>query len=540
MKKLSKDAENRILTALESVADSVNDGSSPNDAIVKAASSHGIPAGHINLMVSAYNTGRTGKQRMAAENPFDKAAAFELADQQDIMSRLYPTNVKSAAQKRDEIIVDDEYSRAPAFAMRKQASQVAAREIDWKMVDKPAPYPGEEHTAIKRALHSVEFDKKRFEECRREVSRAKDLLADNFEKLSSYFRTPGGVSFDEVCNAAEIQYGGMGRAILNQVSRNVPQLSKEAKHDCSAIHPSSTHEQWMSEKKKKRQEKSAGITEVKPGQAPWVWIRDCVKLASDLHDSQRNLEALSQHITKAAEDQIRPFEPRRGNSVLGLSSPKSEKQSSVPGMFAFSHLVKNMGDGVKRQHDAEEDAIADYIEELDDPAHAEEMKRIQVRALIENLMANDPMISQESDVALTEAYNEIVQLTPRAADSPLLMRNLLRQHIANSEGGGGIMDPRDIGTNILGNEKALQDVQQNLAGQHTFAPGRDPDTKGLHTTRGATRSLIALGDKVGARGSNYIDLDKKNYQRAADAKVQKAEKQRQEAEDKLKSSPPLP
>ena len=116
MKKLSKDAERRILTALESVADSVNEGTSPNDAIVKAASAHDIPAGHINLMVSAYNTGRTGKQRMAAQDPFDKAATFELADHQDIMSRLYPTNVKSAAQTRNETIIDEEYSQAPAFA----------------------------------------------------------------------------------------------------------------------------------------------------------------------------------------------------------------------------------------------------------------------------------------------------------------------------------------------------------------------------------------------------------------------------------------
>ena len=49
MKKLSKEAESRILTALESVADSVNDGSTPTDAIVKAASDHSIPAGHVNL-----------------------------------------------------------------------------------------------------------------------------------------------------------------------------------------------------------------------------------------------------------------------------------------------------------------------------------------------------------------------------------------------------------------------------------------------------------------------------------------------------------
>jgi LPXTG-motif cell wall-anchored protein len=661
MKKLSKDAENRVLTALESVADSVNEGVCPNDAIVKAASAHGIPAGHVNLMVSAYNTGRTGKQRMAAESPFDKAATFELADHSDIMSRLYPTHVKSAAQTRDETVIDDEYSQAPAFAQHKKAAQVAARKVNWQMVDTaPEPYPGEAHTPIKRAFHATEFNKRRFEECRREVARAKDLLTSNFEKLSNYFRTPGGVSFDDACDAVEIQHGGMGKAILNQISRTVPQFSKEAKHNCSAMHPDATHEQWMALKKKKRQEKSAGIVEVQPTQAPWVWVRESIKLASDIHEKQRELATLSQHVVKSAEDRLRPFSPRQGRSVLNLPLPATnEKQSSMaplygagaglagggllhylrnkdkdedeerssllgdlamggavglggglaydafagtpevkptgnvepvtdrhPGghgprgmgagmsysdlytdedgntygepemdpetgnlirgemmpkedpsaseiaaaeeefregpigqaaqnfgqwlgrprstaedtpapeepedlsgldtpiplepnvkqsgigsIYALSHLFRNTTRGMQSQGAEQEAAVKDYLEELDNPAHAEDIKRIHIRAQLENMMANDPVLSLEDPAMIAEAYNEIVQLSPSAADSPLLMRNLLRQHLSTQEGGGGIMDPRDIGANIIDNEKSLQEIQQANKDQIVATPG---------------------------------------------------------------------
>ena len=843
MKKLSKEAESRVLTALESVADAVNEGTSPNDAIVKAASEHDIPAGHINLMVSAYNTGRTGKQRMAAESPFDKAATFELADQQDIMGRLYPTNVKSAAQKRDETIVDDEYAHAPVFAQRKEAAHVAARKIDWKMVDTPPePYAGESYTAIKKAIHSVEFDKRRFEECRREVARAKDLLTSNFEKLSNYFRTPGGVSFDDACDAVEIQHGGMGRAILNQLSRTVPQFSKEAKHNCSAIHPSSTHEQWMEDKKKKRQEKSAGLVEVQPNQAPWKWIRESIKLAADIHDKQRTLHELAQHVTKKAEDRIRPFSPRQGRSVLDLPLPTTnekqaeaaqpadqtprhdcnkvhpgmkheewkaslekkasmaplygagaglaaggalhylknkdkeederssllgdlalggavglgggvaydagaagigkgkpepsvttktthygpdgkstpdnkpykklvvppttgdyagvdkdqaalleaqgiverdpppdappagpelidyegqlteearasgvldtppaasqdalarppygpapefkpsspdlsdeewltehgqhqdaqpetdpgfsvgpkaptdpkgqyqqyvdiqnspgvaqssdlgplkyedwlkmkryhhekrvgpggmmtmeyrpqdnqeffrtddagnpigdhnsqwqlpemqkqnsvhEKQAGAASIFALSHLLKGVQSGAEAGHSAQEEAVNDYIEELDDPAHQEELKRIVVRAQLENMMANDPIISQEDPNMVTEAYNEIVQLAPRAADSPLLMRNLIRQHLAGVEGGGGIMDPRDIGANIIGNEKDLADAAK-FDEKSIHAPGLAAGSRNMNQGRDALQA-----QEEGSLRSNLSDASKR-------------------------------
>jgi hypothetical protein len=645
MKKLSKDAETRILTALESVADSVNEGISPNDAIVKAASAHDIPAGHVNLMVSAYNTGRTGKQRMAAESPFDKAATFELANHSDIMGRLYPTQVKSAAQKRDETIIDDEYAQAPVFAHHKKAAQVAARKVNWQLVDTaPEPYPGEAHTPIKRAFHSTEFDKRRFEACRREVSCAKDLLSASLEKLANYFRTPGGVSFDDVCDAVEIQHGGMGKAILNQISRTVPQLSKEAKHNCSAIHPDATHEKWMALKKKKRQEKSAGILEVQPTQAPWVWVRESIKLASDVHEKQKELDSLSQHVVKSAEARLRPFSPRQGRSVLGLPLPTTnEKQSSMaplygagaglagggalhylrnkdkdedeerssllgdlamggavglggglaydaftgpaevnptgnvepdddrhPGgrgprgmgagmsygdlytdeagneygepvkdpvtgnlirgemmpkdgpsdseiaaaeeefkegpfgqaahnfgqwlgnrpaggsvkksgvgsVYALSHLFGNATRGMQTQGAAQELAVQDYLEELDDPSHAADLKRIHVRAQLESMMANDPVLSLEDPAMIAEAYNEIVQLSPSAADSPLMMRNLLRQHMSTQEGGGGIMDPRDIGANIIDNEKSLLEIQRPNRDQVTSAPGRGAGMEG--------------------------------------------------------------
>jgi hypothetical protein len=449
MKKLSKEAESRILTALESVADSVNDGSTPTDAIVKAASDHSIPAGHVNLMVSAYNTGRTGKQRMAGSDPFDKAADFELADRSDIMSQLYPTTVKSAAQQHDEKVIDPEYFQAPSFAKHKAAEKVASREIDWKMVEKPAPYSPEPHTAVKRALDTTIYNKRRLEECRREVSSAQDQLAQNFEKLSNYFRRPGGVPFDTACDIVEIQHGGTGRAIMNQISRDVPQFSKEAKHDCKKMHPAETHEKWMAQKKK-HEKKSAGLVEVQPDREPWTIVRDCVKLAAAVYDGRRVLQQVHDEVSKKAEETLLPFVPGPGQSVLGLSVPKTtEKQSNL---WALSHLFRGATRGISDARRREEADIEDYVEELDNPVHQEDLKAIQIRAQIENMLANDDYIGAQDPTAVSEAYNEIAQLAPRAANSPLLMRNMLRQHLADS----GEMEARDINTNILGAEQAIK------------------------------------------------------------------------------------
>ncbi len=467
MKKLSKEAEAQVLDALSMVADVVNDGSHPNDAIVKAAQEHGIPAGHIGLMVAAYNTGRTGKQRMAGGTPLEKAATFDMADSQVIMGQLFPATVKSAAQVRQETAVDVGYSRPPAFARRKAAAQVTKRQIDWKLVDSSPESYASEDTAAKRAFDEGVYSKRRYEDCRREVAHAGDQLRAGLEKISNYFRTPGGVSYDDACDIVEIQYGGFGRAVMNQVSRDVPQLSKEAGHVCKMVHPESTHERWLADEKKKRQEKSAELVQIEPTADPWVTIRDCIKVARVLHDKKRDLDELSRHLDKKAMETLRPFVPgdHQTSVLAGLSSEKViakddmlEKSAlGLPTAIATNALLTGItarGQARQVQH---EDDVGDYVEELDDPVHAERLRAIRVRAQLEGIIANDPVISTHDPEDVMTAYNEIVSLTPRAADQVLLMRNLLRQHLE----GQGAIDPYDVQQNILGAEKALKDTEQH-------------------------------------------------------------------------------
>jgi len=90
MSRLSKQTEQRLTEALEKVATLVSEGEHPNDAIVKVASDAGIPAGHVNLMVTAFNTGRTETQRKIGQDIFEKSAEFDLADAEDILNRMYP------------------------------------------------------------------------------------------------------------------------------------------------------------------------------------------------------------------------------------------------------------------------------------------------------------------------------------------------------------------------------------------------------------------------------------------------------------------
>ena len=121
MRALSKDAEQKLIAAIEKAAELVNSGTEPNAAIIKSATDANIPAGHINLMVHAYNTGRTNKQREHGENTHEKAADFHLADADVVLNALYPQHVKTSSALEREAVVSTEYAVSPrGFLTRRQ------------------------------------------------------------------------------------------------------------------------------------------------------------------------------------------------------------------------------------------------------------------------------------------------------------------------------------------------------------------------------------------------------------------------------------
>ena len=126
MSLLSKQAETKLIGAIEAAAALVNTGMAPDDAIIKSATDAGIPPGHIDLMVHAYNTGRTTKQREQGENTLEKAADFTLADVEAIRAKMFNTNVKTSAEIRQQQVVSEEYAVHPA-AMIKRATKRAAQ-----------------------------------------------------------------------------------------------------------------------------------------------------------------------------------------------------------------------------------------------------------------------------------------------------------------------------------------------------------------------------------------------------------------------------
>jgi hypothetical protein len=226
MSLLNKQAETKLIGAIENAAALVNSGMQPNDAIIKSATDSGIPPGHIDLMVHAYNTGRTTKQREQGENTLEKAADFQLANIDDIRSKMFGATVKTSAEIKTQQVVSTEYALNPV-AMIKRANKMAA--------PAPAPFkpeftppPRDEHEVARRAYSEKRASHWQAEEDRRKVTESYNKTAAKFDELVTYFRTPGHVAYPDAVKDVQLAHGEHGALVMQKLANLYPTVQKEA------------------------------------------------------------------------------------------------------------------------------------------------------------------------------------------------------------------------------------------------------------------------------------------------------------------------
>jgi hypothetical protein len=137
---------------------------------------------------------------------------------------------------------------------------------------------------------------------------------------------------------------------------------------------------------------------------------------------------------------LSPF-PQRGSG----STPSPASSSLLKAGSWLTPLLTGAAAGAAsnmRNSVSPANAAASIESELDDPDHLDELRGIQSRAMLAEMLNNDQVISGYAPEEVTNAYNEMVQLSPSAADQPALMRPLLRKRL--SAGGTEPFDAQQI------------------------------------------------------------------------------------------------
>lgn len=412
MHSLSKQAEAKLMDALEQVAEVVNTGGHPNAAITKIARDRNIPAGHVNLMVHAYNTGCTTKQREAGDNTRDKAADFQLADANQIIDSLYPKVVKTSAEIVRESAVSTEYAVPPTdFIKRYQrklekaaGAQTALPEKTW------TPAPRDEHAAVKRAYSQKAAKKREDEELRRKASEAYQKAASAMQRLEQYFRAPGNLPFNAVIKSAGVVCGEFGVSVLNKLTEVYPQFKKQAAPTQPVDMSNPSHRQ------------------------PFALIAE-VEAALQDHSKWQSKYADTLPPPKTEKTASEPITGSILDALAGAPVELKKKAALMP--YNPISITRALGDtvqeGVSSYIKPPSELRQDAFKDLTDPDHERKLKNIRVQGVVADLMTNDPVISGYEPTDVANAFNELAEIAPNFVDSRAAVQSLLRKRLESGQ-----------------------------------------------------------------------------------------------------------
>lgn len=426
--KLSQMDERKLMAAIEKIGELVEAGSSPNDAVVKAASDLGVRPGHVSLIVNAYNTGKTAAVRSSGDSTFDKAAAFDMADLGAVLEQLYPDKVKTAAEERQETAMSIEYMLPPTWLQySEKAAEVAAplppivdRKTGVEFTGKPEPYPRDYSIKTADAFSTIEKSQRNLDEVRRVKSAAQDKASSLWGQLHEYFRQPGHVPFGTVVKAAS-HFGPDGDAVMRVLAKSAPELVKEA-----AV---------------------PGLVDA--AAQPYPLIRQLISSVQDFQEKKAAFdEATTQHAATEAA-QLDPFVLPVQGSVLGGSW--TGKEAGALGDLGIGTVLGGLASRVSaaQPRDDYDPKAEEYVRELTSPLHEQDLKRISMQSLIARLMSSDPVIAGYEQQDVVDAYNDIVATSPRSADNPPVIQAMLRKRLEQ-----GSLDMHDL--------EQLTEVEDNL------------------------------------------------------------------------------
>lgn len=419
---LTSGDEQQLLDAVKQAVVHVGDGLTPDAAIEKVARASGFGPGRIRLLAHAYNNGQQLDQWDAPGGVLDKLASFPLADADQIIHNIYHTSKQAA-----DVSVHADYQRPPAWLEARQREKVASYQLPPITKQAYTPPVGERLEQLNRAYALKQRHKQALDELARRASSAEDALRRDVQRLTLYFKQAyARLPFAAVEEAARTYLGSQTGALLDMAYQRAHLKEKRA-----ADQPTL---------------QSAGVN---LAAAPFTILQDCLQHGRDVVHWRHLLKLGQDRAATEEEAAFRPFVP--APAVKPADPLHSEKAAGIMGTpavgaFLGSVLSRGVGSVPKTKDDLIEDAWMD----LEDPEHANELRKIKAHAMLNSMLTDpdDPISAHDPDKVL-QAYNEISQLAPRTAENAASLRPMLRRRLE------GHTEPFEV--------KEIADIEKGIA-----------------------------------------------------------------------------
>lgn len=450
--RLTKESEERISSALSKVATLTNDGESPNDAIVKVATERKIPVGHVRLMVRAFNNGRSLSHIRNHDELTEKAASFTLADASEILERMFPSEIKTPAEKAASVAIAQDYNLSPVGWLQRRARVEQRATLTKAAADREpielTSYPELPERAGRQAVSQLA-------DLRREHRMIKDAaiaacyaVADTVNAVGEYFRSPDALDIAEVRVNASAAFGDAAGRLVGQAGA-FTKRAMEWSGQCTHV--------------------------VNYDEAPYSLIKTALDAMADFNDKRSALDTLEAELPEKRAETLRPFGLSSETDVIVGSVWDNQSQTKeAAGLLGLS-LAGFMGGSARGMAEkispkSREDLVQEKLQELASPEHEDKLRAIRVQTMIHEMMAGDSVISGYDPEAVMEAYNHLSEVAPRAMQQRVMAQALIRKYLEQASA----IDPFDV-DQLLDVESKItdRDMPTQLMTRQLLGPSRE-------------------------------------------------------------------
>lgn len=416
MAQFGKEAEEKLLNCVRDVQSYIVNGDSPDESIIKVARAQQIHPDMLPLLVQAVNVGRQSYQRekCSGQGVLCQLAEFPLARIETVKSALYPAKPTLPSAVLKSSAVSSDYARAPQVvkAYQKAATEkLASTKLPASYFAQPEPsYRGDPKTKVVRMQSAKQKIARELDEAATAEIAARDHFYRSLSRVSNYFKQAGDyrLPLAEVEWNAVQMYGPLATDIFNCVAASTRLKEARASGPPRIARP------------------------VSPSDEPYRSIQLAIDAAEKYADARRHVSHMEDAATEKIAQVMRPFAghfPTPSMNVLGRPGQDFSGVSKAASLL--TPVLSDLGAGFAASARPKPtlDLLSDMGMELDDPQHDDELKGIEAKAMLNDLLANDEVIAGFDPQEVSEAYNEITQLSPSSATQPALMRPLLRKRL---------------------------------------------------------------------------------------------------------------
>jgi hypothetical protein len=427
--------EKKLTSALREAVTAVADGATPDAALAKAARDGGLHPDSLPLLVQAYNTGQLVHQRTKAADEGTGTAGllapYPLAHVDQVRTALYP------ATKAAQAPVAACYSVPPAPLAAYEAEKAAALAARPLPTQQPPARPAPEFLIAARQ-RAKQAAARLQDQLRTDLAATHDRVLASLDAVCGYFKQ----SASRRISLAEAEYNSA--RLLGPEARRVFDVvalrAKEAR--AQGVVPTT---------------QPADLTA-----APYALVKAALAVAEEYVREEQEVATLSAKLASEVA-KLDPFAVVSGTQeeslLRDLEAPFWKKRKKEAGLLG--NLMSGLTGGVAAVKSLPiaqpSELVESAADQLNDPGHLAELRKVNARAMLAGLMANDEVISGYDPDEVTNAYNEITQLSPTLATQGAAMRGLLRRQLT-----GGALDTHEV-------QQAAQ-VEQLLRRDQSAAP----------------------------------------------------------------------